>query len=302
MKIISIDVGIKNCSFCVLTSSNDTSPLIINNWDIINLTNSIDSSPSSSSSFDQIKRQCSCINKNRKKCTKTAIFKRGDSETEWLCKSHALKDTYILANDLKPTHLKKQSLKNLQILMEKYGIKVEDTNKNKKADLLNLLVSHHLEHGLFLINEKKKEKKCATIGLQIIGKNILSYFDKLNLCDLDHVIIENQIGPLATKMKTVQGMLMQYFIMRNENALVEFVNATNKLKEFNNISIEELDDVEIYEKKKKQEYADRKKMAVSVCSDFLTRTNSSWIGYFDSCKKKDDLADCFLQGMWYINK
>ncbi len=36
MKIISIDVGIKNCSFCVLSQSIETK-LIMEHWDIVNL-------------------------------------------------------------------------------------------------------------------------------------------------------------------------------------------------------------------------------------------------------------------------
>ena len=30
-----------------------------------------------------------------------------------------------------------------------------------------------------------------------------------------HVIIENQISPIANRMKTIQGMITQYFIMKN---------------------------------------------------------------------------------------
>jgi len=30
--------------------------------------------------------------------------------------------------------------------------------------------------------------------------------------DIDHVIIENQISPIANRMKSIQGMITQYFI------------------------------------------------------------------------------------------
>ena len=32
--------------------------------------------------------------------------------------------------------------------------------------------------------------------------------------DIDTVIIENQISPIANRMKTLQGMIAQYFIMK----------------------------------------------------------------------------------------
>ena len=47
-----------------------------------------------------------------------------------------------------------------------------------------------------------------------------------------YVIIENQIGPLAIRMKTIQGMIVQYFIMSNLNVEhIEFISASNKLKD-----------------------------------------------------------------------
>ena len=48
------------------------------------------------------------------------------------------------------------------------------------------------------------------------------------------VLIENQIGPIALRMKTLQGMIMQHFIERGI-PLIEEISATNKLKEFSEI-------------------------------------------------------------------
>ena len=49
--------------------------------------------------------------------------------------------------------------------------------------------------------------------------------------EIDLILIENQIGPLALRMKMIQGMITQHFI---EVGLtnIEFVNAINKLKIF----------------------------------------------------------------------
>ena len=61
---------------------------------------------------------------------------------------------------------------------------------------------------------------------------------------IDIVCVENQIGPLALRMKTLQGMIMQHFIEK-EIPLVEEISASNKLKEFLDL--------------KKTTYAERKK-------------------------------------------
>jgi hypothetical protein len=104
------------------------------------------------------------------------------------------------------------------------------------------------------------------------------------------VIIENQIGPLAIRMKTIQGMLVQYFVMCPvEVKHVEFISASNKLK-----------DCDIKDKSK---YSDRKKLGIAKCLETIS-TNSNFssnLDYFNAHKKKDDLADSFLQGLWFLS-
>ena len=103
-----------------------------------------------------------------------------------------------------------------------------------------------------------------------------------------HVIIENQISPIANRMKTIQGMIAQYFIMNNNGENIEFVSASNKLK-----------DCLIKDKTK---YSERKKLGIARCLEILN-TDFKFNGmtdYFAKHGKKDDLADSFLQGLWFI--
>jgi len=104
---------------------------------------------------------------------------------------------------------------------------------------------------------------------------------------LDGVIVENQIGPLAMRMKTLQGMIMQHFIEKGV-PLVEEVSASNKLKEFLG--------------NKKTTYAERKKAGIKHTLEIITKDNLllNWVEIFNKHKKKDDLADSFLQGRWYL--
>jgi hypothetical protein len=94
-------------------------------------------------------------------------------------------------------------------------------------------------------------------------------------------------------MKTIQGMLAQYFIMKtNGNIDIEFVSATNKLKDF--LSGEK--------EKEKMSYKDRKKLGVQTCLHFVSTDHrfKEWDDFVKQHSKKDDLSDCFLQGMWYL--
>lgn len=70
---------------------------------------------------------------------------------------------------------------------------------------------------------------------------------------------------------------------------IEFISASNKLKDC--------------DLKDKEKYSDRKKLGIAKCLGILTsdfRFNGH-VEYFNVHKKKDDLADAFLQGFWFIN-
>ena len=122
------------------------------------------------------------------------------------------------------------------------------------------------------------------------GRNLKKKFNEVfKDIQIDGVIVENQIGPLAMRMKTLQGMIMQHFIEK-DIPLVEEVSASNKLKEFIG--------------NQKTTYSERKKLSIDFTREIISNDNllSSWLEIFNKHKKKDDLADSFLQGRWYLKK
>jgi len=144
----------------------------------------------------------------------------------------------------------------------------------------------------------------------------------IGIDEITHVVIENQISPIANRMKTIQGMLAQYFIMKNSDIEIEFVSSANKLKQFEKKKIENIikekdqknDDIENIpiESEKATEnttktvttnpnYKEHKKDGVFYCSQILEINSCfhNWKNALDA-KKKDDLADSFLQGIWYL--
>ena len=133
------------------------------------------------------------------------------------------------------------------------------------------------------------------VDLVTIGKNIQHKFDEIFVDHLDIIIIENQIGPLANKMKTIQGMLAQYFIMKNNLIQIEFISACNKLKDF-------IKESNINDNSKKLDYKERKQLGIKTCLELVNSDfkYAAWNTFFIKHKKKDDLSDCFLQGIWYI--
>ena len=281
MKILSIDVGIKNLAYCLFeldtnntntnnntninTNTNTNKKIQILQWDVIDL-----------SEKETIK--C-CGLKNDKTCIEPARFKKNNKH---YCTKHAKKECFIVPTaELKPSYINKQKLQKLQDLVLKYNLKCE--KEFKKADYVSLL-NEYIADKCF---EPVETQNASQIDLVRIGKNIKSKFDNvfLNIDKIDKLMIENQISPIANRMKTIQGMIAQYFIMRNDDIVIDFVSASNKLKQF-------------IKDNEKTTYSERKKLSITKCVEILQTQNefSGWVDFFNHHKKKDDLADSFLQG------
>ena len=264
MKVVSIDVGIRNLSFCFFESLSSSSSNRILKWDNIDLT-------------EREVQICSTTG-----CKKAVKYtKNGHC---W-CLTHSKQQPFMVpTKELTKTVLNKTKVAGLKALLEKYKISCEN---QVRGEIVSALLKYAEGHCF----ESKTQVNAVHLNLVIIGRNIQHKLDAIfgeDIATIKTVIIENQIGPLATKMKTVQGMLAHYFIMKNNNIGIEFVSSVNKLKG--------LQEGEI------MDYKGRKKLGVQCCKDQLIGVNVGWLPFFNLHKKKDDLADCFLQGVWYLNK
>ena len=270
MKILSIDVGIKNLAFCLFEKSENSDYFKITKWDTVNIS-------------EQETHNCIAVDKNGL-CNKPSKFTK---DNQCFCLKHAKKSVFnIPALDLKSSFIKKQKIQKLNEIADKYKITYD--KKTKKADIITL-INDYSSKNFF---QEVETKKAADVNLYNIGINIKTHFDKLFSEEgcIDYVIIENQIGPLAIRMKTIQGMLVQYFVMCHvEVKHVEFISASNKLKDC--------------DLKDKSKYSDRKKLGIAKCLETITINSnySNHIDYFNAHKKKDDLADSFLQGLWFLS-
>lgn len=270
MKILSIDVGIKNLAFCLFVKSPTADHFKVSKWDVVNLS-------------EEETLKCSFVEKSEL-CNKPAKFKKDD---KCYCAKHSKKQQYqIPSAEQKPSFINKQKIAKLYEIADTHNIKYDP--KIKKTDLA-CLINEHIQKSYFDTIESKKANE---VDLFNIGVNIKNKFNDTFKDEgkIDYVIIENQIGPLAIRMKTIQGMIVQYFIMSNLNVEhIEFISASNKLKDCDT--------------KDKEKYSDRKKLGIAKCLGVLTldfRFNEH-MSYFNSHKKKDDLSDAFLQGLWFIN-
>lgn len=260
MNLLSIDVGIKNlacCSLCI-----DNNDYTINSWDVIDL-------------CETKNEKCLCLNKNGSTCNKKGIYYKNET---YYCKKHAELSNYLIpSKELAVKKLKKKKIQVLKDLCDKLNITI--ISPALKNNIVLSIENYVSERCL----EKVETTNANNMDLITIGRKINELLSKKYENIFDIVLIENQISPIANRMKTIQGMICQYFIMNNVKK-IEFVSSINKLKDF---------DIG-----KSTSYSERKKKSISITKELLKQDNSSKI--FEESKKKDDLADCFLQGLWYL--
>jgi len=332
--IISFDVGMKNLAYCIFQVNETTCKVKILKWDVINLCTPIVRKCNTLGCVQdakycktfRINTQDEDVDESEDEEEEQDICETGekgekhenqepDYEIEYFCNKHAKTSKYkIPTPELNSKKIRKMKLVDIKDIIVKYNFgcsnlpsligdekgekpvnkivntKTKKPNSNTKDELINMikqeLHNNYLEHV--------ENVKAMDVDLITIGKNMMQELDKVLgmgglgvMVDIDIAIIENQISTIASRMKTLQGMIAQYFIMKH-TPHIEFISAANKLKMFMT--------------KKKTTYTERKAESVEITAELLETKEEfgDFKGYLNKNKKKDDLADCFLQGIYYL--
>ena len=267
-RVISFDIGIKNLAYC-LGTYKPTQEWNVEKWGVLDL-----------SGF----KQPSC-----QTCGKNATFMFKDVP---YCGKHCR------ATGGKPIpkgcsgNLMKKKLVDLKTIGNEIGV-IDSETIIKKADLINK-IQNYLTESCY---SKVTGPKAAQVDMIEIGRQMAKQLDSLlKRTRIDSVLVENQIGTIATRMRTIQGMVYQYFILRHPNASIQTISAHNKL----NITLPAQIKNKIPEVLTAS-YKDRKKSGVLITRLWLEdRGDKLWLAQFIASKKKDDLADSLLQMIWYV--
>ena len=337
MKVASFDVGIKNMAVCIFSIDSSKSSIHINDWRIYNFTDY----EFNSDSGNVVKRDsynasfCTFITEKKvkkqiikQKCEKKAKYEKLDG---CYCEVHAKKicqekGWLMPKKEYGVSYLKKQTIVKLKEIAQRdfYMDLFSLLPTIKKQELLDKLCELYNLKMLGLCGAEgatkkniSKKQNAGEMDLINMGRIMNFLFrETRELDNIDIVVIENQISPIATRMKTIQGMMAQYFIMcentfaniENKYTKIEFISSSNKLKGFieRPRKTNELSNTSSLENEKivkTPNYKANKKDGIDVCYRILNANPElvKWREYFDSFgSKKDDLADCFLQGIYYL--
>lgn len=146
--------------------------------------------------------------------------------------------------------------------------------------------------------KKNKIKTTKDLSLDEIGQEMFKQlFSKEELLNVDKIVIENQPVLKNPTMKSIQMLLYSYFIFiknlkETGDYSIHLFNARKKLAIY--------DGPKIDDSKIKDAYKKRKYLSVEYTNYFLQKYNIDRKEYFSNNTKKDDLADCYLQGLTFF--
>ena len=140
-----------------------------------------------------------------------------------------------------------------------------------------------------------KDTPLITIAEKLINRLL----EKPELLNVEEVIIENQPVLKNPTMKSIQMILYTYFLQNGYISKESTVNnihlfsARRKLKYYDGPTV----DVSHI----KNKYSQRKALSIEY-TKYLIKDQTKWLDFFLNHKKKDDLADAYIQGCTYLYK
>lgn len=158
-----------------------------------------------------------------------------------------------------------------------------------------------------LSNTKKEIKGINDISARIYNEldEIILNLNNIGYEKINKVIIENQPSNLNGIMKTVQHLIFSYFNLSkhwfNNVDEVILINPSLKLQNHSYVPSSNVNKDSTQKILKKDRYKKNKTDAIEVCKYYI-KDDSELLGFFNSHKKKDDLADTCLQVISYIRK
>ena len=124
--------------------------------------------------------------------------------------------------------------------------------------------------------------------------------------DVDRVVIENQPSLKNPKMKTMQIIILAYFVQKQRSNVSGSGSGIEKIACF-----APRNKLNVYQGEKRKEieesitcktkYSRTKRLSIEFTKEMI-KSQPTWLKMIMASKKKDDLADSFIQGACYLSR
>ena len=198
-------------------------------------------------------------------------------------------------------------IKNLSYCLIKSELNNLNNNNNNLNNLNNIEII-----DWDIINILKDNEKVKSINIDELSKRLyIKLSEVFKDKEFDIVLLENQPVLKNPVMKSVQMLIYGFFLYQKTNLiknikLIKLINASNKLKTgllLNNEFKELKKIIDNKDYNTNLKYSINKKKAVDYTLLYLDYMKlNNFKEFFNLHKKKDDLADSFLQSIYYIEK
>jgi hypothetical protein len=301
--ILSFDVGVIHLAYCLMTKkefikSDGTKSIDwhILDWNNIDLTN-------------RDEQKCHCG-------AKANLSNTFNNITKYYCKTHGKKiDTTIQefniwANECTNKKSNTCEYQNKSSIKTSCCSKYASYYRMINEESYYMCTSHakqiYKSESKLLQLKSFKLKSSTTLNFDDVKYSLIMELEnKPHLLTANYVVIENQPSFKNPRMKSIATTLYDYYLIRgiidknitkSNISQVKFMSPSNKLKLADEgdtkqlIKVKGTDDTKAYKL--------TKSLGIKYCLDLTTHLDS-WQKHFNSHKKKDDLADAFLQGSYF---
>jgi hypothetical protein len=300
--ILSFDVGVIHLAYCLLTKKQFTNPKdnsvyydwVILDWNNIDLTN-------------RDEQKCDCG-------MKASFSTNVNNVIKYYCKKHSKKlDTVckpfeecFIKNDTDNKILCSNSTNNGSKCTKKSTVhRSIDNNDCFYCNVHAKQIYKSEENSSKLKSFKIKDSR--TLNFDDVKYTLIMELEKRkNLLEANYVVIENQPSFKNPRMKSIACTIYDYYLIRgivdkeitkSKIEHVKFMSPSNKLKLADDGDTKQLVKSKSDDKESKS-YKLTKALGIKYCLE-MTKHLTEMTKHFNSHKKKDDLADAFLQGAYY---
>ena len=300
--VLSFDVGVINLSYCLLTQKkyikSDGTPYIdwyILDWNNIDLTN-------------RSEQKCSCG-------AKASLTQTVTGEIKYYCKTHGKK--VDPSGDIEPFDTCFVSCGKASGKTCTYNPRGDDEKTcGKLGSYINNELCYCTVHAKQKYKSEVKQielkpfklKNSATLNFDDVKYGLIMELEKrTNLLSADYVVIENQPSFKNPRMKSIASTIYDYYLIRgiidkkisnSKITQVKFMSPSNKLKLASEGDTKQL--VKAKSTDDTKAYKLTKSLGIKYCLDLIAHL-LEWVKHFNSFKKRDDLADSFLQGAYFYS-